>query len=164
MIEPSVLRQAFGQFATGVTVVTTRDLAGQPVGVTASSFNSVSMSPPLVLWSLGRRALSFEAFSAASSFAVHVLSAAHQPLAERFARAATDKFAGTALRDGLGGVPVIEGVPTVFECETVHRYDGGDHLILVGQVVRLTLPHQAPAPLVFHHGHFASTTPLVQEA
>lgn len=154
--DPQVLRRAFGQFATGVTIVTTRDAGGGPVGVTASSFNTVSLSPPLVLWSLGRQSLSFKAFAEARHFAVHVLAAGQRALSDRFARAATDKFGGMALRAGTGGVPVIEAVETVFECETEHRYDGGDHLILVGRVLRLSLPAEPPEPLVFHHGRYAA--------
>ncbi|THF62163.1 flavin reductase family protein [Pseudothauera rhizosphaerae] len=156
MIDSRLLRQAFGQFATGVTVITARDGDGRPVGVTASSFNTVSLSPPLVLWSLDRRALSFGAFAEARHFAVHVLAAHQRTLSDRFARAATDKFAALALDGGIGGVPLIAGVDTVFECETEHRYEGGDHLILVGRVLRLSLPAAPPEPLLFCHGRYAS--------
>lgn len=150
------LRDAFGLFATGVTIVTTRDGDGAPVGITASSFNTVSLEPPLVLWSLGRGALSFPAFAEASHFAVHVLAADQRALSDRFARAGSDKFAGLPLAEGLGGVPLLDGVATVFECETEHRYAGGDHLILVGRVLRLSLPEAAPPPLLFHHGRYAA--------
>jgi len=163
MSEAARLRQAFGHFATGVTIVTARDAGGAPVGVTVSSFNTVSLSPPLVLWSLGRRALSFPVFAEAPAFAVHVLAAGERALAERFACAGTDKFAGVALGEGGEGVPLIDAVGTVFECRTVFRYDGGDHLILVGEVTDMRLPTEPPEPLVFHRGHFLSTAPLAQE-
>jgi len=156
MIDTRLLRQAFGQFATGVTIITTRDGEGRPVGVTASSFNTVSLSPPLVLWSLGRRALSFESFAKARHFAVHVLAAHQRSLSDRFAQASTDKFASLTLEEGFGGVPVIAGVETIFECQTKHLYDGGDHLILVGQVLRLSLPAASPEPLLFCRGRYAS--------
>lgn len=155
MIEPVHLRRAFGQFATGVTIVTTLDAEGKPVGVTASSFNTVSLQPPLVLWSIARSAYSFAAFAEAGHFAVHVLDADQRGLSDRFARASSDKFADLRVGEGAGGVPLLEAVSTVFECETAHRYDGGDHLILVGRVVRLQLPENALAPLLFHRGRYA---------
>lgn len=155
-IEPAVLRRAFGHFATGVTVVTTRHTDGSPVGVTASSFNTVSLSPPLVLWSVARNAYSYPAFAAAGHFAVHVLGAAQRPLSDRFARAASDKFAGLALAAGHGGVPLLPDVPVLFECAVEHRYEGGDHLILVGRVLRVRESDGSAPPLVFHRGRYAA--------
>lgn len=146
MIDPRALRRAFGHFATGVTIVTTRDREGAPVGVTASSFNTVSLSPPLVLWSIGRSAYSFDTFSTASHFAIHVLDADQRALSDRFARASSDKFAGVRLAQGEGGVPLIDGIQTVFECETAQRHDGGDHLILVGRCCRSGCPRMKPIP------------------
>lgn len=154
-IEPGALRRAFGHFATGVTIVTTRDAGGAPVGVTASSFNTVSLAPPLVLWSVARNAYSFSAFAQADHFAVHVLAAGQRDLSDRFARPATDKFGGLALGQGHGGVPLLPGAPVVFECAAEHRYEGGDHLILVGRVLRITESDAADAPLLFHRGRYA---------
>lgn len=155
MIEPANLRRAFGQFATGVTIVTALDTEGEPVGVTASSFNTVSLQPPLVLWSIARSAYSFDAFAAAGHFAVHVLDASQRTLSDRFARASSDKFADLRIGKGEGDVPLLETVATVFECEIAHRYDGGDHLILVGKVLNLRLPADSAEPLLFHRGRYA---------
>lgn len=150
------LRRAFGHFATGVTIVTTRDREGAPVGVTASSFNTVSLSPPLVLWSIARNAFSFDTFATASHFAIHVLEADQRALSDRFARASSDKFAGIRVAEGAGGVPLIEGIQTVFECETAQRHEGGDHLILVGQVLRFQMLQHPADPLLFHCGRYAT--------
>ncbi|MCY1359114.1 p-hydroxyphenylacetate 3-hydroxylase, reductase component [compost metagenome] len=154
MIEPKALRQALGHFPTGVTVVTTRDAEGQPVGVTASSFNTVSLEPPLVLWSIGRNALSFPAFARAEHFAVHVLGDWQVEWSNRFGRACEAKFSGLDCGDGLGGVPLLPGCPARFECRVEHRYDGGDHLILVGRVLRMEHAEDA-RPLLFHRGRYA---------
>ncbi|MDO9599168.1 MAG: flavin reductase family protein [Azoarcus sp.] len=156
MIDPHDLRRAFGHFATGVTIVTTCDAEAGPVGVTASSFNTVSLSPALVLWSVARNAYSYKVFEAASHFAVHVLDEAQRALSDRFARASADKFAGLGVSRGLGGVPLLETVSTIFECATEHRYEGGDHLILVGRVLRLSVPASAQDPLLFHRGRYAA--------
>lgn len=155
-IEPQVLRRAFGCFATGVTIVTTLDADKMPVGVTASSFNTVSLSPPLVLWSLARSAYSYDAFVAASHFTVHVLDATHRELSDRFSRASTDKFANLNWTPGTGGVPVLPDAAATFECAVEHRYDGGDHLIMVGRVLRLSSSTGADVPLLFHRGRYAA--------
>ncbi|CAB3788700.1 p-hydroxyphenylacetate 3-hydroxylase, reductase component [Paraburkholderia caffeinitolerans] len=155
-IDPLMLRRAFGCFATGVTIVTTLDAHEEPVGVTASSFNTVSLAPPLVLWSLARSAHSFESFVTANHFAVHVLDAAHRGLSERFSRASTNKFGELAWASGTGGVPVLPGMAATFECAVEHRYNGGDHLILVGRVLRLSGPAEAERPLLFHRGRYAA--------
>ena len=155
MIESRQFRQALGQFATGVTIVTTRDGAGRPIGVTASSFNAVSLEPPLVLWSIGRSAFSYPAFAEAGHFAVHVLDAGQRGLSDRFAQASTDKFAGLEVGSGLGEVPLLPGCLASFECATEHRYAGGDHLILVGRVLRMALAQDAAQPLLFHRGRYA---------
>lgn len=155
MIESRQFRQALGQFATGITIVTTRDGEGRPIGVTASSFNAVSLEPPLVLWSIGRNAFSYPAFADAGHFAVHVLDAGQRWLSDRFAQAATDKFADLELGSGLGEVPLLPGCLASFECSTEHRYEGGDHLILVGRVLRMELAQSAVQPLLFHRGRYA---------
>jgi flavin reductase (DIM6/NTAB) family NADH-FMN oxidoreductase RutF len=109
-------RSALGAFATGVTVVTALDPTGRPVGLTANSFNSVSLTPPLVLWSLSRRAGSLPAFSGGSHYAINILAADQKELAERFASKDVDRFAGLTFRQGAGGAPVIAGSAAVFEC------------------------------------------------
>lgn len=147
-------RNALGRFATGVTVVTARGPGGEDVGVTANSFNSVSLDPPLVLWSIARNATSIRAFEAAEHFAVHVLGEGQRPLSERFAQKGGDKFAGLALDRGVGGVPLVAGTAAVFQCRTAHRYEGGDHLILVGEVVEFD--ERDHPPLLYHGGRYAA--------
>jgi len=148
------LRKALGAYATGVAVVTAR--AGQRlVGMTVNSFNSVSLDPPLVLWSVARTAPSAEAFAGAGHFAVNVLGHAQEHLAHQFARSAADKFDGVAWTEGLGGAALVEGAVAAFECARHAVYDGGDHLIVLGRVERFA---SAPAaPLVFHGGAFTTT-------
>jgi flavin reductase (DIM6/NTAB) family NADH-FMN oxidoreductase RutF len=148
-------RAALGMFATGVTVVTARAANGTRVGLTASSFNSVSLDPPLVLWSLSRNAASLPAFTTGSHYAINVLSAEQQALAERFAARHADRFAGLAFREGVSGAPILEGAAAVFECFNRSRYDEGDHIIFVGEVEHCE--HRAGAtPLIFHGGRFLS--------
>ena len=146
-------RDALGSFATGVTIATTKDAGGAPVGVTASSFNSVSLDPPLVLWSLAKDALSRAAFSDSGHFAIHVLAAGQQALSDRFARSGEDKFGDVEWEDGLLSSPVFSECAARFECRTAHEYEGGDHIILVGEVVRFEA-RDVP-PLLFHAGGYA---------
>ena len=156
---PQAFRAALGRFATGVTIVTARDAAGQRIGLTANSFNSVSLDPPLVLWSLARRAGSLRAFSAGSHYAVHILAADQRALAERFAQQGGDRFGGLAVDDGAGGVPLLTGCAAVFECFNRSRYEEGDHVIFVGEVERCRHV-EAAAPLIFHGGRFFTELPL----
>ena len=150
-------RQALGSFATGVTIATTTEDGGTPVGVTASSFNSVSLDPPLVLWSLARDSLSCPAFAASGHFAIHVLTASQEALSDRFARSGTDKFEGLEWRSGQLGSPVFDVFAARFECRTEHLYEGGDHIIMVGEVVDFEARDEAP--LLFHGGRYADHRP-----
>jgi len=152
-------RSALGMFATGVTVVTGRDANGVRIGLTANSFNSVSLTPPLVLWSLARVAGSMPAFSRGSHYAINILAAEQRDLAERFASKAPDRFAGLALREGIGGVPIIEGAAAVFECFNRSRYEEGDHVIFVGEVERCQR-REGAQPLIFHGGRYYTELPL----
>jgi flavin reductase (DIM6/NTAB) family NADH-FMN oxidoreductase RutF len=152
-------RHALGMFATGVTIVTARDAGGLRVGLTANSFNSVSLAPPLVLWSLSRQATSLSAFSGGSHYAINILAAEQRALAERFALRQGDRFAGVALREGAGGAPIIEGAAAVFECFNRSRYDEGDHVIFVGEVERCARRADA-SPLIFHGGRYYTELPL----
>lgn len=145
-------RRALSQFATGVTVVTTRDADGRAVGLTASSFNSVSLDPPLVLWSLSLRAKSLDAFRTHTHYAVNVLAADQVELARRFAGRYADRFAGVPFRIGHGGAPVLHGCAAWFECFNRSRYDEGDHVIFVGQVEACGMASKPP--LIFHGGTF----------
>jgi flavin reductase (DIM6/NTAB) family NADH-FMN oxidoreductase RutF len=152
-IDPALLRRVLGAFVTGVTVVTTRTAAGDPVGITVNSFNTVSLSPPLVLWSLSLRAASFDAFVQSSHFAVNVLGAHQIPLSERFATTGGDKFAGVAWRKALADMPLLDGTAASFTCRNAHRFPGGDHLIFVGEVV--AFEQGVCAPLVYANGGYA---------
>lgn len=154
--DPKLFRQALGRFPTGVTIVTASNGPDPAdwVGVTANSFNSVSLDPPMVLWSLGRNARSFETFAKADHFAVHILAENQQGLSNRFARTIDDKFDGMTCATGTGGVPLLADCVACFECRTAHVYEGGDHLILVGEV--LNFSHADRVPLVFHEGRYAA--------
>jgi len=146
-------------FATGVTIVTARSAEGVLVGLTANSFNSVSLEPPLVLWSLARAAASMAALSTGSHYAINILAANQKQLAERFATKNIDRWADVAFIEGLGGAPVLAGAAASFECFNRSRYDEGDHVIFVGEVERCT--HNAGAsPLLFHGGRFYTEHPL----
>jgi len=152
-------RAALGMFATGVTIVTGRDAAGQRIGLTANSFNSVSLSPPLVLWSLARAAGSMPAFTRGSHYAINILAAEQRELAERFSSKAPDRFAGLSFREGSGGAPIIEGAAAVFECFNRSRYEEGDHVIFVGEVERCQR-REGAQPLIFHGGRYFTELPL----
>ena len=152
-------RAALGMFATGVTIVTTRTEDGTPVGLTANSFNSVSLEPPLVLWSLSQAAASLAAFRAGSHYAINVLAADQRELAERFATKGTDRWRGLDCLPGAGGAPLIAGAAATFECFNRSRYDEGDHVIFVGEVERCTWRPGA-SPLLFHGGRFYTEHPL----
>jgi len=156
---PRDFRATLGMFATGVTIVTARNDQGEPVGLTASSFNSVSLDPPLVLWSLGKAAGSMAVFSNGRHYAINVLAADQQALAERFAARGVDRWAGVAYTDGAGGAPLLEGSVATFECFNRSQYTEGDHVIFVGEVERCA--HRPDAsPLLFHGGRFYAEHPL----
>jgi flavin reductase (DIM6/NTAB) family NADH-FMN oxidoreductase RutF len=149
-------RSALGCFPTGVCLVTTMGPGGRPEGMTINSFTSVSLEPPMVLWSVSREASSAPVFRDAEYFAINVLAAGDQEISSHFARQGPDKFAAFAARfaPGLGAAPLLEGAAAIFECHTRHRNYGGDHIILIGNVERYT--HSERAPLVFHRGKYAS--------
>lgn len=152
-------RAALGMFATGVTIVTARDAAGAPVGLTANSFNSVSLSPPLVLWSLARSASSMPHFERGSHYAINILAAEQHLLAERFASKSVDRFEGLTFGEGAGGAPILAGAVAVFECFNRSRYEEGDHVIFVGEVERCRWRAGAQ-PLIFHGGRYFTELPL----
>ena len=152
-------RNALGMFATGVTIVTARTVDGALMGLTANSFNSVSLSPPLVLWSLARSAGSMAAFSTGSHYAINILGADQQNLAMQFAVKQGDRFADVKFTTGAGGAPVIAGAVATFECFNRSRYDEGDHVIFVGEVERCSYQSGA-SPLLYHGGRFYTEHPL----
>lgn len=150
-------REALSSFATGVTIVTACDAAGEPVGMTASSFNSVSMDPPLILWSVTKTALSAQAFHDAKTFCVHVLTADQVELANRFARSGEDKFGDLdfAIADCR---PTIKDVATRFDCDQWAVHEGGDHWIIIGEVRAIERANLEP--LVFGGGSYSTASPL----
>jgi len=146
-------RAALGMFATGVTIVTGLNDAREPIGLTANSFNSVSLEPPLVLWSLAKAAASLSAFSTGSHYAIHILGADQRALAERFAARGVKRWDGVGFHIGAAGVPLLDGVAACFECFNRSRYEEGDHVIFVGQVERCSR-QPGVSPLLFHGGRF----------
>ncbi len=156
---PQEFRAALGSFATGVTIVTALDADGRPVGLTANSFNSVSLTPPLVLWSLSRRAGSMPTFTGGSHYAINILAAEQRVLAERFAAKDVDRFAGVAFTEGVNGIPVLDGAAAVFQCFNRSQYEEGDHVIFVGEVERCER-REGALPLIYHGGRYFTELPL----
>ena len=147
------LRRALGRFGTGVTIVSTLDAQGVPTGVTANSFSSVSLAPPIVLWSLRRASPSLAAFDATGRFVINVLALEQVELSRRFASPVADKFAGVGHTRGLGGLPVVEGCAAVFECRTEQRLEVGDHVLFLGLVE--AYGHQVGPTLLYCQGQYA---------
>jgi flavin reductase (DIM6/NTAB) family NADH-FMN oxidoreductase RutF len=156
-IDPREFRNALGSFATGVTIVTTRTADGRDVGLTCNSFASVSLNPPLVLWSLVTHSSNLTAFQECTYFAVNVLGHEQGDLAMKFARSGDDKFAGVAFTPGLGDAPILAGCVANFQCRSADRYYGGDHVIFLGAVEAFA--HVADAPLLFSRGKFGAFAP-----
>lgn len=157
-------RNALGAFATGVTIVTTMADAdesagdGMPIAMTANSFSSVSLDPPLILWSVARSAQSFDDFNQATHFAVHILHGGQQELSNNCATKNIDKFADIDWHTGALGSPIFDDYNTCFECTVEHKVDGGDHVIIIGRVHRFdNNPKDTHAnPLVFYQGKYKS--------
>lgn len=155
-IDPIEFRNALGSFPTGVTVVTAKGADGSLYGVTASSFNSVSLDPALILWSIGKESTSFQALMEAKYWNVHVLAEDQEALSGNFARSGGEKFDGVQFEEGVKGAPVIADCAAVMQCQIEHQYEGGDHIILVGRV--LAFSDTGKAPLVFSRGRYARLT------
>ena len=155
-------RDALGLFATGVVVITSTGKAGggsgNPgghLGATISSFSSVSLDPPLILFSIGRHSKAFTVWQTVDSFAVNILGEEQSAVSTRFARALTDKWDGVETRSGLGGTPLLADALAWIECRSCAKYEGGDHLIVVGEVLSLTARSGAGArPLIFFGGKY----------
>lgn len=154
--DPRAFRRALGNFATGVTIMTAA-AGGKRVGVTANSFNSVSLDPALILWSIDKRSTSYEVFEAASHFAVNVLATDQIDLSNQFARPSDDKFATVEVEEGAGGAPLFGDCAARFQCELHQQVDGGDHWILIGKVV--AFDDFGRAPLLYHQGAYSSVLP-----
>ncbi|MBJ2252144.1 flavin reductase [Pseudomonas sp. MF6784] len=156
-VDTRAFRRALGNFATGVTVVTAADASGRKVGVTANSFNSVSLDPPLILWSIEKRSTSHAVFEAATHFAVNVLAADQIDLSNNFARPREDRFAEIEYQAGAGGAPVLADCSARFECEKYQQVDGGDHWIMIGKVV--AFDDCGRSPLLYHQGAYSMVLP-----
>jgi len=158
-MDTRMLRDALSSFATGVTVVTTTENNGAlPIGMTASSFNSVSMDPPLVLWSVTKSALSAEIFRTAQYYAIHVLASDQVSLSNRFATRGMDKFDTVDYQLDANHIPCLSGVVTRFDCAAWNVVEGGDHWIIIGKVIRVEKNNKEP--LVFSGGSYATASPL----
>ncbi|WP_151720226.1 flavin reductase family protein [Gemmobacter serpentinus] len=159
--DPRAFRATLGCFATGVTVITAQ-AEGRRVGVTANSFTSLSLEPPLILWSLIKASSSYPVFEAASHFAVNILAQDQMELSNRFARPGTDKFAGITLEEGHGGCLLLPDTCATLQCAREQILDGGDHWILIGRVTAFENSEQAP--LLYHRGAYSSAGPHPHQA
>lgn len=155
--EARALREALGRFATGVTVITTQGEAG-PIGMTANSFSSVSLEPPLVLWSAARASARHAIFAGARHWSVHVLGAEQLETCLRFTRGGA-QFDGLAHGSTAEGTPVIPGVAARFDCEAHALHEAGDHTVMIGRVLRVTVAGPGDHPLVFAAGLFGQFAP-----
>ncbi|MBV1790239.1 flavin reductase [Marinobacterium sp. D7] len=155
--DAKAFRRALGNFATGITVITATTPSGEKTGVTANSFNSVSLDPPLILWSIDKRSGSCKIFEEASHFAVNILAADQINVSNHFARPSEDKFAGIDYKAGLGGAPILPDCSAIFQCEKYETVEGGDHWILIGKVV--AFDDIGRSPLLYHQGAYSVALP-----
>jgi flavin reductase (DIM6/NTAB) family NADH-FMN oxidoreductase RutF len=146
------LRKTLGAFSTGITVVTTRSNKGTLHGVTANSFSSVSLDPPLVLWSQSLTSSNFQAFSDSDYFVINILAADQKELSDHFGKSQNDKFKGIKFEEGIGGSPVLENTSAAFECKKIASYPGGDHIIYLGEINSLSCTDVEP--LIFSNGKY----------
>jgi flavin reductase (DIM6/NTAB) family NADH-FMN oxidoreductase RutF len=157
-------RDALGLFPTGVAIVTTVDAAGQPAGITVNSFTSVSLEPPLILVSVARTSRNFDLFNVVSHFAVNLLRDEQRAISSAFASPTADRFGSVRHRPGHGNAPLIEAHLVAFECETYARYDGGDHVLLLGKVLNLSADlNLPPKPLLYFRGQYRELSELHAE-
>lgn len=158
LFDTLAFRRTLGMFATGITVLTTRAADGSPVGLTVNSFNAVSLSPPLVVWSLSRHLAQREAFERCEYYAVNVLAADQEALSRRFASKDADRFAGLAWDEGIDGTPLLRNCCAHFEVRNGVRHEGGDHLVFVNEVVRFERFERNP--LLYFAGAYRHIAPL----
>ncbi len=152
-IDTRELRNCFGKFATGITVITAVAPDGTKLGLTVNSFSSLSLDPPMILWSLDKRSNSLDALKNASHFAVNVLASDQMDLSNKFASPSDEKFAGVELIDSKYGLPLLAGAVAHLECKNVETHDGGDHLIFIGQVEHFNIGDRKP--LLYANGQYA---------
>ena len=151
-LDSKAFRQALGAFATGVCVVTTRNRDGTDVGLTANSFSSVSLNPPMILWSLANTSSAISTFRDVSHFGVHILASDQDRLSAQFATKGIDRFQDVEIIRGINEIPLLRNCVARFECKTAHQYDGGDHTIFIGEVVSFN--RSDLKPLIFHGGRY----------
>lgn len=152
MIDPKEFRRLMGQFATGVTIITTRDVDGTPYGLTANAFTSLSLDPPLCIVCIDRRAESFMHFPASKVFNVNILTRAQEDISNRFAKSGGDKFTGVATTRAINGAPLLDGAMATIECTIEETFEGGDHVIHVGRVERFNV--NGGDPLLYFEGKY----------
>lgn len=153
-LTPKDFRNALGGFPTGVTIITALGKNGQKIGMTVNSFNSVSLTPRLILWSIGKNTNCFDDFMAAKAFAVHILASDQKDLSERFATTGVDRFADIECTEGLSGTPILPHYSACFQCKTAQQYEGGDHIIITGEVLKFS--DNKLDPLLFYRGSYKS--------
>jgi Conserved protein/domain typically associated with flavoprotein oxygenases, DIM6/NTAB family len=153
MIDPALFRSVLGRFASGVTVITTRDTTGKDHGMTVSAFCSVSLEPPLVAVCVEKHTVMHEVIGTATQFAVNMLSWQQESISRRFSEQLDDRFEGIGYTRGVTGSVLLEGILAYVECDLVARYPGGDHTIIVGQVIAAAA--QLERPLLYYRGGYA---------
>jgi flavin reductase (DIM6/NTAB) family NADH-FMN oxidoreductase RutF len=157
-------RDALGLFPTGIAIVTTVDAEGEPAGITVNSFTSVSLDPPLILVSVARTSRNFDLFNVVNHFAVNLLREEQRAISSAFASPTADRFGSVRHRPGHGNAPLIEAHLVAFECETYARYDGGDHVLLLGKVLNLSADlNLPPKPLLYFRGQYRELSELHAE-
>ena len=157
-IEPRDFRDTVGCFATGITIITTIEADGTPIGLTANSFTSLSLDPPMVLFCLDHNVASFDAFEAGGHFAVNILSSAQQDLSSRFAKSGPDKWDGVTFDTWDTGSPILPGCLASMECTVSSISEGGDHVIVIGEVIRMERAPEDVTPLLYYRGGYANLT------
>ena len=158
MLDSKELRRVMGQFATGVTIITTHGHDGVPYGLTANAFTSLSLDPPLCLVCVDRKSESFPHFQASGVFSVNILTQGQQELSNRFAKSGGDKFAGVVTTPGTSGAPLLAGALATIECRITQTIDGGDHVIHVGRIEQVTVADGDP--LLFFQGRYRQLAPV----
>lgn len=155
--DATTFRRTLGMFATGIAVITARSRAGEPIGLTISSFNSVSLDPPLIVWSLSNHSSLRDELECCEHYAINVLAADQEEISNRFASRSGGKFAGLVWDEGLGGVPLLADCCAVFEVRNTQRLPGGDHLVFISEVLRCEKSEKTP--LVFFGGRYRTLAP-----
>ena len=157
MFDPQQLRRVMGLFATGVTILTTRDADGHPFGLTANAVTSLSLEPPLLLVCIDKKSETHPHFVTSKAFVVNILGEHQQELSSRFAKSGGDKFAGVSHATNLDGVPIIDGTLAHLECRIVETHEGGDHVIHIGEVHSAEI--RGGAPLLYFQGKYRRLLP-----